>query len=249
MTIKVERNPVKVSVIMVAYNVEPNIDEAIRSVLTQQGVPFELLIGYDPSSDGTWARIQPYRKDPRVRVWRFRIHRSIGAVRKRLIAHARGKYLSICDPDDLMLPGNLKTLTRVLDRDRQVGIACGDIGVTNAATGLGRIKKEVDLLGPAEGWDLINGIRGFRHGSLMRRRLVLQVGGYREDVLLGEDYDLLLRLAEVTRFAALRGRPLYCWRRRWTSVTHRISRAKTHAVLKGILRTAILRRYGYRVPW
>ena len=249
MTIKVERNPVKVSVIMVAYNVERYIDEAIQSVLEQRGVPFELLIGVDPGTDGTWTRIQAYRSDPRVRIWRFRRHRCIGAVRNHLIAHARGRYLSICDPDDVMLPSNLRTLARVLDPDRRVGIACGDILVTVAKRGRGRMRKEVELLGPEKGWDLVTGILGFRHGSLMRRRLVLRVGGYREGLLPAEDYDLLLRLAEVTRFAALRGRPLYCWRRRWTSVTHTTSRAKTRAVLKAIHRAAILRRYGYRVPW
>ncbi len=249
MSISAGTEPVKVSVLMVAYNVEPTIDEAIRSVLKQRGVSFELLIGVDPSQDQTWPRVQAYRGDPRVRAWRYRRRRTIGAVRNLLIARARADYLSICDPDDIMLPGNLRILSRALDRNRRVGIVCSESLLMEAQQGRGRMKKEAELLGPDEGWDLVHGIWGFRHGSLMRRRLVLKVGGYAEDRQPAEDYDLLLRLAEITRFKALRGRPLYCWRRRRTSVTHATSRAETLACLKAILRTAILRRYGVQVPW
>ena len=243
------RAPVKVSVLMTAYRVAPYIAEAIESVLAQRGAPFELLIGCDPSPDGTWGAIQRYRHDPRVRAWRFRRRRTIGAVRNWLIARAQGRYLSVCDPDDRMLPGNLATLVRALDRDRRAAVACGDSLLYNRRRPSAR-RLQVKLLGPEDGWDLVHGILGFRHGSVMRRDLVLQAGGYRENVPLAEDFDLLLRLAERGgRFIALRGRPLYRWRRRPDSATHR-QRAEVHrACLTAILRDAIRRRYGYRVPW
>ena len=56
-------NPIKVSVLMLAYNQEAYIDEAIRSVVLQQtSFPIELIIGDDHSSDGTLARCQAWQE-------------------------------------------------------------------------------------------------------------------------------------------------------------------------------------------
>lgn len=237
-----------VSVLMAAYNVARYIDAAIQSVLAQRGVSFELLIGDDASTDATWTRIQRYTMDPFVRAWRFRRHRGPGAVRNRLLAHARAPYLSICDADDVMLPGNLKALIKVCERDRRVGVVCGETMVTDVA-GRGPMRQEIEPRGPEEGWDLVSGIVGYRHGNLLRRALVLEVGGYREDLPVAEDYELLLRLAERTRFVALRGRALYGWRRHPGSLMHQTPQTVLLSCMNAIRRVTIRRRYGYEVPW
>jgi len=84
---------------------------------------------------------------------------------------------------------------------------------------------------------------------LLRRTLVAQVGGYREDLPVAEDYDLLLKLAERTRFIALQEHTLYGWRRHPGSLTISTSRALDHACVTAARRTAIRRRYGHQVPW
>ena len=49
-------NPIKISVLMLAYNQRPYIDEAIRSVMLQHThFDYELIIGDDCSTDGTAA--------------------------------------------------------------------------------------------------------------------------------------------------------------------------------------------------
>lgn len=51
-----DKGSIKVSVLMLTYNQEQYINEAIRSVMLQQtNFPFELVIGNDSSTDETEA--------------------------------------------------------------------------------------------------------------------------------------------------------------------------------------------------
>src|SRR3989338_7932087 len=121
---------VKISVIMPAYNAAASVGKAIQSVLAQKGVPFELLVGDDASTDDTWTRMAAYRTDPRIRIFRFSRNQGAALTSNCLIAQARGNYISSCDADDLMLPGSLRTLARILDQNPAVGVAYGDLLVT-----------------------------------------------------------------------------------------------------------------------
>ena len=235
----------KVSVIMAAYNVERYIDEAIQSVLAQRGVSFELLIGDDASADGTWNRIRSYLRDPRLRAWRFTIHRGAASIRNRLIARARGRYLSICDADDAMLPENLRRLTPMLERESAVGVVFGEW--------LRRIDERscflpgrIHFRGPSRDWDLIEDVVPHA-GTMHRKGLVRRIGGYRSQFALAEDYDLYLRLAEMTHFKSFSGCDTYLWRKRKGSLTHSAAPLHKLFLTRTIQADAIRRRYG--VVW
>ena len=238
-------NP-KVSVIMPAYNVGPYIDEAARSVLAQRGVAFELLIGDDGSPDETWECIQPYRADPRVRAWRFRRHRGEAATRNALLRFARGKYVSICDADDLLLPGNLARLAAVLDRHPRIGVTYGRLAVMDAQGR--RIRKRFDFPGPSQRWDLLCNVVP-HPGTMIRRSLLRTVGGYRVRCRVMPDYDLFLRLAEVTQIHPLPQRTLCAYRWHARSDFRTAKHALIRCTRRRVLAEAIARRYGVQVPW
>lgn len=228
---------------MAAYNVVPYIDEAIQSVLSQKRVSFELLIGDDVSTDHTWDRIENYRKDPRVRVWRLKRRRGAGPTRNRLIREARGSYLCICDSDDVMLQGHLLAGMELLDAQPSAGVVYGNLRAMSDFDGSYTSWKS---RGPSEMWDLVEGHVG-HPGTMIRRSCFETVGGYREGFKLIEDYDLFLRLAEVTRFRPT-GKALYLYRIRSGSLSrspHRLQRE----MLRRLRRDAIFRRYGYQVSW
>ena len=232
--------PVKVSVLMPVWNSRRYVDEAIRSVLCQEGVSFELLVADDASTDGAWDRVRAYRTDPRVRVWRFSRQRGSARARNFLIARARGRYLSICDHDDWMLPGNLLRFSQVLDRQPKVGVVYSDPLVMGAS---GRLLERRSGAASLETvWDLL--ANPVRHpGSMMRKELVERVGGYR-NLRVIHDYDLFLRLAEIARFRFLNDRPYYCWRRWPGSCT---ATPESRAAWLKVRLDAIQRRYGVRV--
>ncbi len=233
---------------MAAYNAGAFIDEAIRSVLAQEGVSFELLIGDDGSTDGTWAVIQSHRADPRVRAWRFRKHRNVGIVRNALIRRGRAPCLAICDADDVMLPGNLWRLSSFLDRHPQIGVASGSVLEMDAQ---GKVDpRPLRFLGPVRDWDLL-GMVAPHGGSVLRTALVRKVGGYRPFLMPVDDYDLFLRLAEMTRFAMLDGEPTYLWRRHPAALGCSTPPARHLLLMRKAQRDAVRRRYGvdFRPRW
>ncbi len=231
---------VKVSVIMPAYNTASSIDKAIRSVLDQKGVLFELLIGDDASTDETWDRIRAYRSDPRVRIFRYRRNGGAGVTSNRLAAKARGLYLSSCDADDALLKDNLRRLAAALDRRPSAGVAYGKVRVVSSGRVVG-VRKRFVLKTP---WDLLGGFLA-KGGTLIRASIFRKVGGYRKELPYLEDCDLFLRLAEQSEFVCLNGKPIYFQTRRPGSLSDRSPR-ELQQMSQKILQDTIQRRYGYR---
>ncbi len=228
---------------MPAYNAAPSIDLAIRSVLDQKKVPFELLIGDDASTDGTWKKIQNHVSDPRVRAFRFTRNQGVAVTRNRLIAKARGKYLSFCDADDILLPSNLFVLSRILDRRPSVGVAYGDLYWRSLR---GRLKIK-HRFRPKKSWDLLGGC--FNNcGTLIRRSAMRKAGGYRAQFKFLEDCDLFLRLSELTHFYFHSGRPLYLQKQSRGSLSDQPFK-KQRETSRILLRDTIQRRYGRKIKW
>lgn len=235
------RSSVKVTVAMPAFNAAAYIDEAIASVLSQDHPSFELLVMDDGSTDRTWQRLRKYGGDPRVRITRHARNRGAGATRNELARLARGVYLTPCDADDLLLPGALSRLSACLDASPRVGVAYGDI--VELFTKRGRVVRPPAIIGMDHGqvWDVLKNVVN-HPGSMMRRHLLMEVGGYDEGVYSTDDWSLWLKLAEVTRFRYLRGELCYVWRRHPASLTM-TDRRWRHDVQRLRLE-AIRRRYG-----
>lgn len=94
---------IKVSVLMLAYNQEAYIDEAIRSVMLQQcDFTYELVIGNDCSTDATKARCEEWRNKYPDRIVLVNQKENIGLARNFVATYAylRGEYVAICEGDD-----------------------------------------------------------------------------------------------------------------------------------------------------
>jgi glycosyltransferase involved in cell wall biosynthesis len=205
----------RISVIMAAYDVAPLIDRAIRSVLSQDYPAFELLVGDDASTDGTRAALAPFREDPRVRIFLARRHRGAAAMRNELIRRSRGRYVSICDADDIMLPGNLRALA-CLDADRRLGVVHGDV-VERRSPGLPDPRPAATMSAEAV-WKRFFPVPP-HGGSLIRKSVLQRARGYDVRYPVAHDYDLMLRLAEIAGVRHLAGVPCYVWCRRPGSLT------------------------------
>lgn len=240
----ISKNNIKVSVTMPAYNAFRFIREAIESVLSQDYDKFELLVVDDGSTDNTFNIIREYKNHPKVRIYRNKKNLGVGAARNRLVHLSRGQYITPCDADDIMLPGNLKTLSRFLDSHPDIGVVYADILVIESDD-KGRVLKPpyIEGIDCNKGWDLMGNAVNYG-GSTIRKSLILKVGGYDETVCSGaEDWDLLLRLAEITKFNYLKGKAYYICRRHPKSLT-RIAR-NWHSDVFRIVSNAIRRRYDF----
>lgn len=101
-TIGSETSPM-VSVLMLSYNQEKYVDEAIRSVVLQQtSFAFELIIADDASTDSTPQHILHWANRYPDRIVVLSQEKNLGLALNfiRTYNRARGKYIAICEGDD-----------------------------------------------------------------------------------------------------------------------------------------------------
>jgi len=116
---------IDVTVVMATYNHAPYVEEAIRSVLAQQGVRFEFLIADDGSKDDTPAVVRAV-SDPRIRFEAHAVNRGACITGNELIRQARGRYVALINSDDRWV-GENKLLEQVtlLDANPNIGASFG----------------------------------------------------------------------------------------------------------------------------
>jgi glycosyltransferase involved in cell wall biosynthesis len=120
-----------VSVIIIFWNAEPFLAEAVASVVAQSYPHWELLLVDDGSTDGSTALAQQLvASDPqRLRYLEHPEHanRGMSATRNLGIAHARGAYLAFLDADDVWLPQTLEEQVEILRTQPDAGMVYGPI--------------------------------------------------------------------------------------------------------------------------
>jgi glycosyltransferase involved in cell wall biosynthesis len=96
------RDPL-VSVVMVTYNHQPYVAQAIEGVISQQTrFALELIIGEDCSTDRTREIVVEYQRryPERIRVLTSATNVGAHANSRRAMQAARGKYMAFCEGDD-----------------------------------------------------------------------------------------------------------------------------------------------------
>ena len=99
------------SIVMPCYQVAAYLNAAIDAVQAQTCADWELIVVDDASPDGAGA-IAAARavEDERIRVVEHKANRGLSGARNTGLAHARGSYVWIPDPDDLYEPQLLDTV-------------------------------------------------------------------------------------------------------------------------------------------
>lgn len=183
-----------VSIILACYNCATYVAEAIESALGQTWPCVEVLVVDDGSDDGTSEIVAQYP------VRYFRSMRSgVAAARNRALSECRGDYVIFLDGDDRLLPEAAAAGALCL---MQHPDCCMSMGYHNLITEFGGLirnrRKPVGLRDPYARLLRSNFIE-CTSSVLFRRDLLVQCGGFREQLTVGEDYDLYLRLVRVYR--------------------------------------------------
>lgn len=190
-----------VSVVMPVYNGEPFLAEAINSILTQTFREFELLVINDGSTDRTADILERFQhSDTRIRVQHQENH-GVVAARIRGCTHAHGRYIACMDADDISLPERFTQQVTYLDAHPEVGVVGGWIQIIDLQgrqSVVTRYATEPAVLR----WQLLFQSPLCHSVSMMRRVLIEEVGGYREELQhIAEDYDLWRRMSAVSQLA------------------------------------------------
>jgi GT2 family glycosyltransferase len=161
--------------------------------------------------------------DDRVRVVAAK-HLGRTPALKAAIAETTAPYLGWVDSDDILAATALEETAAVLDRESSVGLVYTDyvtIGEDGKARGYGnrcRIPFSKDRM--------LLDFMTF-HFRLMRRSVFDAAGGIDESFQCAEDYDLCLRMAELTEVRHIR-KPLYYYRIHADSISQRMRIEQIH---------------------
>jgi succinoglycan biosynthesis protein ExoO len=101
-----------VSVVIVAYNAQKTIRNAIDSVLEQTLSDLEVTVVDDASADGTVHAVEAVH-DPRLRLLRSPRNSGPSAARNMAVKHATGRWVAFLDADDEWVPDRLEHLLGV----------------------------------------------------------------------------------------------------------------------------------------
>lgn len=225
-----ETNPV-ISIIVPVYQVAPYLRECLDSILAQTFEDWEMLLVDDGSTDGSEKICDEYGgMDGRIRVF-HQENRGLSAARNTGLDHARGKYFTMVDSDDVLVSSDyLQILHDVLVQNDADMSVCGHIWFWDGAS----VPEAIDM---NEGPEICTGrdfyvsrgikrkqkfldkqgntiVRGYAyigaHGKLYKRELFNQLR-FPEGRIL-EDWATLHRVYYQCKRVALAGRYMYAYR-------------------------------------
>lgn len=183
--------------------------DTIRSVRTQSWADWEWIIVDDHSPDPTIREIlrAAAQEDPRVRVIERDENGHIVVASNDALRAAAGEFIALLDHDDLLAQNALLRAAEELAADEHIDYLYSD------EDKVGDNADHFDVF-PKPDWspERLRGQMYTSHLSIMRRELVVALGGFRPGFEGSQDHDLALRVSERARRIAHIREVLYHWR-------------------------------------
>jgi len=191
-------NSPEVSIVLPTFNRLQFLRTAVDSVFAQTFPDWELIVADDGSQGETAAYLAELADLPRIKVLRLTHTGNVPAVRNAACREARGEYIAFLDSDDVWLPEKLALQLASLRARPERGWS---------HTGFAAIEETGERLAGAHvrSWPATQGRALERvicmdiviaiSSVIVTRRLLEQLGGFDDALLVCEDYDLWLRLA------------------------------------------------------
>ncbi|MEO0329696.1 MAG: glycosyltransferase family 2 protein [Pseudomonadota bacterium] len=202
-----------ISVIIPTHNRFALLERAVRSVLVQTHSTLEILIADDASSDETPELVSKLKaQDTRVKGLRVEANIGAAAIRNRALDIAKGRYICFLDDDDEWYPEKLERQLPFADAYSIVGClsrrvdgyaVAGMVDVDTSSR-----KKWPQSAKPSLKEISLNDVF-FNNGRLspsnvmVRRDLLVGVGGFDESLVASQGRDLFVRLVHQYGAACL----------------------------------------------
>lgn len=187
-------NPVnpRISVVIPAYNEEKFIETVLQSLVNQSCQDFELIVVDNNSSDNTSGVAQKYG----AKVI-YEKTKGVAAARQAGFFASRGEIVATTDADSVVPPNWLDKISLAFEKDKSL-VGFGGLGILYSgpvtARAAGRYLFSyfwiIDRVFSG-GWNLV----GFN--MAVQKKAFVKIGGFRVDLMLGEDVDLAKRLRAV----------------------------------------------------
>ena len=218
-----------ISLVMPVFNTpKPFLIDAIDSVLVQVYENWELCIVNDASTENhVSSTLSLYaEKDNRVRVLENSDNLHISASSNRGVEMAKGEFVALLDHDDLLRPHSLLRVVEEINESPEAVLLYSD-------------EDKIDLDGsrtqpyfkPDWNPDLLFSQNYLCHFLVLKKEIILDVGGFREGYEGSQDWDLVLRVTSKLNSNQIVHIPdiLYHWRIHESSVAMHLD-AKSYSV-------------------
>lgn len=210
-----------VSVIVPTMNRAEPLRATIQSVLAQTYDNWELIVVDDGGTDDTPAVVAGYAEtDPRIHFLRYPENRGVATARNTGLRMAKGDYVAYLDSDNEWHPDFLEIMLRHLERSgAEVGYSATELVEEG-----GRHRRayrgmpfDREALRERNFIDCITIVH--------RRSLLETTGAFDESLRRTVDWDLLIRMADVTTpaYAPIIGSTYDVWDQRGSRITTDVS--------------------------
>jgi len=193
------KNTTFVSVLMTTYNSEKYVSETIKSVVNQTYKNWEFIIIDDASTDGTYDIITSASfSDDRIKIFRLDKNHGQSYALNFGLKKSSCDLIARIDNDDLMARDRIEKQVSYMNRYPEVAV----VGTyVNYIDSQGRFlsRGKTDFTSTEEIADKIknNELVGFNHPTvMMRKEIILKLGGYRSEYWPADDIDLWNRILE-----------------------------------------------------
>lgn len=198
---------IKFSILMPVYNVDVHwLGLAVQSVQKQVYANWELCIVDDCSTDdAVFAYLQSIQNE-QIKVKQLDSNRGISGATNEAANMAEGDYLVLLDNDDVLAPNALLEFYLRLSATQAAIIYSDNDVIDENGNRLAVLHK------PDWSPDLLLSQMYVGHLLAFKRSLFESVGGFRSDFDGSQDYDLLLRMVELSQDVEHVPEILYSWR-------------------------------------
>ena len=234
-----------ISIVMPVYNVEPKwLEIAIKSVEEQVYSFWELCIVDDCSTNAETISYLRKINNPKIKVEFMESNSGISEATNRGVAMSSGHYVGLIDNDDQITQDALYEVVKAIN-NKKPDIIYSD-------------EDKIDIYGERKApfhkpdWspDLLRSQMYIGHFLVFKKELFEAVKGFRKEFDGSQDYDLILRLTEITNNIYHIPKILYSWREIATS-TALNPHSKPYAHTAGLraLNEHLVRVYGEGNAW
>lgn len=184
-----------ISVIIPTFNKAQFIEEAVESVLGQSYRNLEIIVVDDGSTDNTRDVLKKYQNNI---AYVSQNNNGPSSARNYGIRTARADHIAFLDSDDVWFPEKLEAQMEVMSRNQTVGlVGCGAYTIDSE----GRIQKEYISEKYHTRQEVLRDLQTRKISFnpsivLVKRACIDRVGGFKDGLHYGEDWDLWLRIAK-----------------------------------------------------
>jgi glycosyltransferase involved in cell wall biosynthesis len=197
----------RVSVIIPTHDHARYLPTALDSALGQTLGGVEVVVVDDGSTDDTPAVAERYQA--RV-TWLTQECRGPAAARNAALARARGEFVALLDHDDVLESHAIEVVLKTIDESDDPGAV--DYVYSDQASMTEGGRRHRPFRKPDWSPERFRHHMYTTHFSVLRRELVLEVGGFRAGYEGSQDHDLVLRVTERASVVLHVPEVLYYWR-------------------------------------